>query len=95
MKEEKDKHAHRALLMREEVYASRHSLSDIQNRLRLAGPADDGAGAYGVDGRRALPGAAPPPPIEARSKREYISLARAELQSIREDARAKLIGAAE
>lgn len=87
MRSENTKQKHRSLLLREELYSSRHALDDIQSQLRLTeAGVDVDMGFGGV----AIAAPALPPSPAAAAKGSYIEMAKAELAAIRGAAKSKL-----
>lgn len=92
MRTENSKQKQRSILLREELYSSRHALDDIQSQLRLTNVAESSGGTLGhragVGVAHAVPAALPPSPSIPRNS--YIDMARAELAAIRGAAKSKL-----
>ena len=78
------KENHRSLLLREELYASRHSIEGLQKRLQLK-DVDKASDGIKLASNRALPST----PVSSQ-KREYLETVRAELNTIRSVAESKL-----
>ena len=92
MRTENSKQKQRSILLREELYSSRHALDDIQSQLRLTNVADSSGNTLGhragMGVSHAPPAALPPSPSVPRNS--YIDMARAELAAIRGAAKSKL-----
>ena len=84
MKAANKKENHRSLLLREELYASRHSIEGLQKRLQLK-DVDKASDGIKLASNRALPST----PVSSQ-KREYLETVRAELNTIRSVAESKL-----
>lgn len=99
MRTENSKEKQRSILLREELYSSRHALDDIQSQLRLTDALGSSTAAVpginlghragiGMGVAQAAPAALPPSP--SVTKNSYIDMARAELAAIRGAAKSKL-----